>query len=87
MNIIILIYQELNAPIHTLFQSDQSGGLKDDCNKDVNYQCPAFNIPAQSKVNCSYCAKGEKVGTDYCAIGRDGIYLLSYILMFSEPLF
>ncbi len=40
-----------------------------DCNPNVMYQCSAANIPAISKGYRSYCAKGEKPLTDYCAIG------------------
>ncbi len=58
--------------------TDQSSGLKGDCNKDAIYQCPAPNVPAQSKGYCSYCAKSEKLGTDYCTIGREGISKLSF---------
>jgi hypothetical protein len=59
--------------------TDQSGALKGDCNKDVIYQCPASNVPAQSKGYCSYCAKGEKMGTDYCAVGREGMKIYKNI--------
>ncbi len=51
--------------------TDGSDGLKGTCNPDIIHQCPAQNVPAQSKGYCSYCAKGDKMGTDYCAIGRD----------------
>ncbi len=44
----------------------------DDCNTNFMYQCAAANIPATNKGFCSYCAKGGKPGTDYCAIGRKG---------------
>jgi hypothetical protein len=44
-----------------------------DCKEYIIYQCSAANIPATDKGYCSYCAKGEKPGTDYCAIGRKGI--------------
>jgi hypothetical protein len=53
--------------------NDGSNGLKGTCNSNIIYQCPAPNVPAQSKWYCSYCAKGKKMGTDYCAIGREGI--------------
>jgi hypothetical protein len=46
-----------------------------DCNPSIIYQCAAANIPATSKGYCSYCAKGEKPGTDYCAIGRKGSFI------------
>jgi hypothetical protein len=36
----------------------------------IIYQCSAANIPATEKGYCSYCAKSEKAGTDYCAIGK-----------------
>jgi hypothetical protein len=44
-----------------------------DCNTAIMYQCPAANIPAQNKGYCSYCARGNLPGTDYCAIGREGL--------------
>lgn len=53
--------------------SDGSNGLKGSCNPNIIYQCPAANVPAQSKGYCSYCAKDGKIGTDYCAIGKEGI--------------
>jgi len=50
--------------------TDGSNNLKGTCNPDIIYQCSAANIPATEKGYCSYCAKSEKAGTDYCAIGK-----------------
>jgi hypothetical protein len=50
--------------------TDGSSALKGSCNSAVIYQCPAANVPAQEKGYCSYCAKGDYLGTDYCAIGK-----------------
>jgi hypothetical protein len=52
--------------------TDGTNGLKGTCNPDIIYQCPAANVAAQSKGYCSYCAKAERLGTDYCSIGRKG---------------
>jgi hypothetical protein len=46
--------------------------LKGNCSSTVIYQCPAANVPAQNKGSCSYCAKSDTPGADYCAIGRSG---------------
>ena len=51
---------------------DGSVILKGGCESNIIYQCPAADIPAQEKGFCSICAKGAYVGTDYCAIGRNG---------------
>ncbi len=50
--------------------------LSGKCDSDIIYQCPAANVPATEKGVCSYCAKSEKIGADYCSIGRAGnLYL------------
>jgi hypothetical protein len=81
---IIAIKAACNCGYYTGFYcgeraTDQSSALKGVCNKNLIYRCIAANEPAQIIDYCSYCAKGEIMGTDYCAIAREGIYKFSII--------
>jgi hypothetical protein len=51
--------------------TDGSNYLKGTCNSDIIYLCPAANISATQRGYCSYCAKSEKAGTDYCTSGKE----------------
>jgi hypothetical protein len=50
--------------------SDGSKLLRGSCDHETLYNCPAAKVIAQEKGKCTICKKGDKIGTDFCGIGR-----------------